>query len=485
MAKIVIVGGGVAGLSAGIYARLGGLEAVVCESHAVAGGNLTGWDRGGYHIDNCIHWLTGTNPSCYLYKMWEELGVLGGVRIYQGNSLFTCERDGKAVSLVPSLSGLRQQMLAVAPEDEKEINSLIRAIDLIMGATNTAGERGNEGLTLRRALTGVSPLLRYYGLTTGQMAARFKNPTMQCFITGFWGRDFGALALLYVFATYCGGNGALPEGGSTAMAERMVDRFLSLGGELKLNKRAVKVNMQGRRAVSVSFSDGSTEKADYVILTTDPAVTFGTLLDSPMPRELEKLYNNKRMKRFSAYHCAFACDMSDLPFEGDVIFDVPSQYVDELHTEQVILREFSHEPSFAPEGKNLLQTLTFCFEEDSKDFIRLRHEDRAAYKAKKEGLASRLKSLIEEHYPQLAGRLTIIDTWTPASYRRFVNSDIGSFMSFAMPERYLPVPMDGRVKGFDNLFLATQWQQSPGGLPIAAECGKKAVEKIVKMEKKS
>ena len=62
MSKIVIIGGGVAGLTAGICARLNGYDAVIFEKHRIAGGNLTGWDRGGFHIDNCVHWLTGTNP---------------------------------------------------------------------------------------------------------------------------------------------------------------------------------------------------------------------------------------------------------------------------------------------------------------------------------------------------------------------------------------------------------------------------------------
>ena len=55
MARVIITGGGVSGLSAGIYARLSGHEAVIYEAHGVPGGNLTGWDRGGYHIDNCVH----------------------------------------------------------------------------------------------------------------------------------------------------------------------------------------------------------------------------------------------------------------------------------------------------------------------------------------------------------------------------------------------------------------------------------------------
>ena len=42
MADILIVGAGVAGLSAGIYAQMSGRRAVVCEKNPVPGGCLCG-----------------------------------------------------------------------------------------------------------------------------------------------------------------------------------------------------------------------------------------------------------------------------------------------------------------------------------------------------------------------------------------------------------------------------------------------------------
>lgn len=51
-------------------------------------------------------------------------------------------------------------------------------------------------------------------------------------------------------------------------------------------------------------------------------------------------------------------------------------------------------------------------------------------------------------------------------------------------ERHLPIPLSGVISGCDNVILATQWLQSPGGLPIAATSGKAAVDRIVKLEKK-
>ena len=143
-AKILIIGAGVSGLSAGIYARLQGHEAIVCERHNLAGGNLTGWDREGYHIDNCIHWLTGTNPASKGYKTREELGALGNVEIFQGDSLYTCEYEGETLSLSKDIRKLENDMLTISPEDEKEIRSFIRAVKLVEGIYGIAGKSHNE-----------------------------------------------------------------------------------------------------------------------------------------------------------------------------------------------------------------------------------------------------------------------------------------------------------------------------------------------------
>lgn len=72
MKKIIIVGGGIAGLAAGIYGLKAGMAAEIYEKNPVAGGSCSGWYRGDYFIDNCIHWLTGTKPDTPQYGIWQE-----------------------------------------------------------------------------------------------------------------------------------------------------------------------------------------------------------------------------------------------------------------------------------------------------------------------------------------------------------------------------------------------------------------------------
>lgn len=484
MANIVIIGGGVSGLSAGIYAQLNGHHAIVCEKHASVGGNLTGWQRGAYHIDNCIHWLTGTNSATTTYSMWQELGALGNVEIFQGDTLYTCYDRGKTLSLNRNLYQTEQDMLAISPQDRKEIRSLIRAVEVMQGICGIGCRTHREPLIRTQAFWHAPALLKYYRLSTGELAARFSHPLLRFFISAFWGDAFGALALLMVFAHFCGENGGIPVGGSCAMAQRMSERLVSLGGELLCRKEAVKIRQAQGKARSVIFADGSELPADYVVLTADPAVMFPKLLDISMPNNWCRRYQNARFRRFSACQCAFACDLPNVPFQGDFIFAVPAKYRAMCPSEQVIVREFSHEERFAPKGKTVLQTILFCDEESAKAWIALRQTDREAYRKKKERLSDVFLHLLTQQFPQMRGKLQCIDVWTPATYCRYTESEVGSFMSFALPERMLPIRMSNRIPGLSNVILATQWQQSPGGLPIAAEGGKKAIETIVRQERK-
>ena len=76
MKKAVIVGGGIAGMTAGIYLQKAGIQTEIFEKNPVLGGQCMGWKREGYTIDNCVHWLTGTRRGSGLHELWREIGVL-------------------------------------------------------------------------------------------------------------------------------------------------------------------------------------------------------------------------------------------------------------------------------------------------------------------------------------------------------------------------------------------------------------------------
>ena len=98
-------------------------------------------------------------------------------------------------------------------------------------------------------------------------------------------------------------------------------------------------------------------------------------------------------------------------------------------------------------------------------------------------MAQEIQKRIEKRFPEWVGKLTLLDTYTPMTYKRYCNSYHGSWMSFVMVPGAKQMMHNGKIKELGNCFLAGMWLQPPGGTPVAAVTGKYAVQRICKLEK--
>lgn len=474
MKKVLIIGGGVAGLSAGIYLAKSGVDCHIFEKQTVAGGNLTGWNRQGHHIDNCVHWLTGTNPKTDYYKSWCEVGALGDGLVYQPTSLFSSEYDGQTIEMSADIEKTCRDMLALSPEDSEETEKFFAAVKTVMLAEGFSAGKGSK----RRwwAVRMLSVLRKYHGVSLMQLGARFKHPLLQKLFSDYILGDFSAVALIYTYAHFAGGDAALPVGGSFAMAQRMRKKFEDLGGKLTLGADVTEIVMSGGRADGIGLADGTYHYADYVVCACDPSVTFGKLLKSDMPKHISKQYTGKGSLIYSSMHCAFAC-AEKLPFDGSLVTDGAGG---EFASSRVVLREYAHETAYAPHGGTVLQSMVYLLEKDCREWIEARSAGAAEYRAKKKRMAADMEQRILARFPGLTGKLKLIDTWTPATYNRYFDAYSGAWMTSALTPKASFIPKKSRIPKIKNVFLATQWQQLPGGLPVAMSCGKTAAMCIIK-----
>ena len=88
----IVIGGGIAGLCAGCYAQMNGYRSRIYEMHERPGGLMTAWERKGYTIDYCIHWLVGSSPRSSMHRLWREVGLLATGR----SSISTSGRNTRA-----------------------------------------------------------------------------------------------------------------------------------------------------------------------------------------------------------------------------------------------------------------------------------------------------------------------------------------------------------------------------------------------------
>ena len=71
--KVIIIGAGLAGMSAGCYLQMNGFETEIFEMSSKSGGLCTSWKRKDYLIDGCIHFMGGISPDESTYQFWNNL----------------------------------------------------------------------------------------------------------------------------------------------------------------------------------------------------------------------------------------------------------------------------------------------------------------------------------------------------------------------------------------------------------------------------
>ncbi len=488
--KVIIVGGGIAGLTAGIYALKAGYEAEIFEKNAVAGGECMGWNRNGYHIDNCIHWLTGTDPTVGLWKVWKTVGAIDENTEYADTVKFYSSRmNGREVSLWNDLDRTERELIEESPEDEAEIRRFIQYVRYAESCDIPSDKPMDmmgimDYIEMGKSMADMPKVMKEYGkLNCRQLAERFKSPVIRKLICDYLPEEYTAYSLLVSYATITRGNGKIPLKGSLAMTLRMVERFKQMGGVLHTSAPVKEIVIDQKKAEGIRLEDGSVVKADYVISAVDTDFLFGRLIDrNYMPKGLARAYENRKAYPITTgFQVAYAID-SSFSGEDTIIFDCEPLRIGSRSADRLYVKNYGYDASFAPAGKAVLQASVFQSDADYEFWAGLSEQD---YKAEKAKAAAEITARIVKEFPELEGKIELLDSWTPLTYNRYCNAYHGSYMGFITTVGTKEMRFKGVVKGVSNLFIAGQWIMNPGGLPVAAVSGKFAVQRILKQSGKS
>jgi phytoene dehydrogenase-like protein len=127
--KIIVIGGGIAGLCAAVYAQRCGYRVEVLEMHDSAGGLATSWHRGEYTFETCLHWLFGSNPDGDMYSRWLEVFDIDKLTFVYPEEFVRLETEhGEPLSIYSNVDRLEKEMWRRAPQDAAEIRNFASAI---------------------------------------------------------------------------------------------------------------------------------------------------------------------------------------------------------------------------------------------------------------------------------------------------------------------------------------------------------------------
>jgi len=220
----------------------------------------------------------------------------------------------------------------------------------------------------------------------------------------------------------------------------------------------------------VRLGDGSIVEADYVISTSSMPETLLHLLGGRfgLAQHARKLDEWKMFGPLLLISYGVARPLTDLP-SMLLIDDVTPFHVGGRANDHLYLRIFNDEPEVAPPGHTVVQTMLTT----DYDYWATRRE---RYDAARTRIGSSVLRAIDRALPGVHAAVDMIDVATPLTYWRMARSWRGAYEGWQPSRDSLFGHVDKLLEGLQGFYMAGQWVEPGGGVPVAVLSGRQAVQ---------
>ena len=488
---VLIIGAGMAGLSAGCYAQRNGFRSRILEMHDKPGGLCTAWQRKGYTIEGCLHWLVGSGSRNAFHSMWQDLGALEGREfLYQPEYLRLEQREGEPLVFWSDLDRLGEELLQLAPEDRLPLGEFLSDCQALARMRIPVPDKPMDLIgPLEMVKLGVqaAPFLRLVGkwgkVSIDTFALRLRNSFLRDGFRQLWFPQSQIFFLMMTFAWLHNREAGYAIGGSLPLVEAIAARYRVLGGEIRTRARVAKILVQGDRAVGVRLDNGSEERADVVISAADGHATLFQMLEGRFLNDRLRKYYEVLEPFPPLVTLAFGVNdrLAELPQAVSGLCIPLDERLEVFGRSHVLLpiHAFNFDPTLAPPGK----TVVVCILETQYEPWAVLHENPAAYRAEKERIAGEVLRALDRRLPRFSEKAEMTDVATPVTYVRYTGNWRGSFEGWLSTPGTWNLQLPQILPGLKNFYMAGQWVEPGGGLPTAASSGRAAIQRLCHEEK--
>ncbi len=491
MKKVTIIGAGIAGLSVGCYLQMNGYDTRIFEAHNLPGGVCTAWKRKGYTIDNCIHWLVGSNASDKYYRFWNELVDMKGMKFVDSEEWMRVETpDGRCMRVFTDIDKLKQEMLEKSPADEGLIRSFTSAARRFVGF-HLPVEKAPElfgpidGLKM---IFGMLPFMRqlkkWSGMSIQQYADRCNDPLLKKTFESMFMPETNMLFLIMTIVWMHKKSAGFPIGGSLELARQIEKRYLELGGKISYKSKVAKISVKNDVATGIVLDSGEEHISDIVVSAADGhSTTFDMLEGKYMDAKIEGYYSN--YETFPSYllvSFGVARTFDDYP-RAVVMFPEQPLTTDRVSKyEGVMVRIFGFDPTLAPEGKTVITAWILTREHEYWD--NLKRTTPKEYEAEKNRIAEEVLEILEKRFGDIRSKVEMTDVCTPATVMRYTSNWKGSFEGWLWTPEIGLGGMSKMLPRLGNFYMVGHWVEPGGGLPTVMKSGRDLAQIICKRNKK-
>ena len=516
----IVVGGGIAGLTAAAYLSKAGHSVLLCEKEEKCGGLINTFERDGFVYDGGIR---ATENSGVLFPMLRQLGV--NLEFVRNNVSVGIEDRVIRIENEESVADYQNLLNELYPESRGEIGEIIRQIRKIMHYMEVQYGIDNPAFLDMKAdreylIRTILPWMGKYALTAPKISRlqapvvdflkRFtQNQSLLDIICQHFFQEtpaFFALSYITLYLDY-----HYPLGGTGRIPEKIVAFIESHRGTIRTGTEIVSIDPEKHL---VTDAGGETSGYRRMIWAADQKAFYRMIEPGKIPSsqvreavserrtmiedkvgndsiftlflglDLDKSYFAER----ASEHFFYTPKRTGQTAAGPIPRSGDRESVENWLEKYFALTTYEiscpvmRDASLAPAGKTgLIVSVLF-------DYRLTKHiQDTGWYEEFKIFCEERiLNTLNASIYPGIKDAILQRFSSTPLTMARYAGTTDGAIVGWAFTNR--PMPAENRLPRILNaiktpvpdIVQAGQWTYSPAGLPISILTGKLAADHVSK-----
>jgi len=528
---VLIVGGGMAGLTAAAYLAKAGLKVLLCEKEKRTGGLVNSFEYEGFVFDGGIRAI---EDSGIVFPMLRQLGI--EVDFLPNPVSVGIGEDVVRLSSKESLGAYQELLNKYFPDNQQDIAGIIQEIAKVMGYMDVLygidnplflDLKNNPKYVFRTILPWVlkylltAPKIAKLGKPVDEHLARFStNQALLDIIAQHFFQKTPTFFALSYFSLYL--DYRYPRGGTGAFAKALEQFVLGNGGEIRRETQITSLDPGRNQATDARGNVYRYRKLVWAadLKTLYRVADLASLTDRTVIRGIAERKEALAGKTggdsvFTLYvtvdldsaHFAQICSphffyTPSIAGLSQVNLDElrnddpknPTRFVNERprienwlgryleHTTYEISCPVLRDRTLAPAGQTGL-IISSLF-----DYSLTRHiEALGWYEQFKKLMADRMIEVLDASiYPGLKAAVIDSFTSTPLTIEKVSGNSEGAITGWAFTNEFIPAVSkllkvaSSVLTPIPDVYQAGQWTYSPSGLPISILTGKLAADRILK-----
>ncbi|MFC2126224.1 phytoene desaturase family protein [Bacteroidota bacterium] len=465
---IIIIGGGLGGLTAGAKLAKEGKKVLLIEQHDRPGGCATTFKRKSFTFEVGLHEMDGLDRRDMKTRIFHDLGVFDKVRFLKVPEFYHFINGRYEITIPHDPEEAIKVLKENFPEEESGIDAYF---DQILNARKKAKEStGDAERSLGEFLDSI-----------------INNEDLKLILLGnlgYFHDDPYSISLNYYSiaqGSYFQGGGNYIKGGSQKLSDYLSGYISQNGGKVILKHLVTEIITENSKAVGVRYqkignkaSESYEEYGKEIIANASiPQVAYQLLPKEHGERIQQKIENlevgaslltiyigfKKKAKAMgSQYYSTFVYDES-IKTQSDIKNNNKGDFNDRSFT----FIDYSQIDSALTTGDKSVGVI--CCIDYFSDWDKLNKEE---YKAKKKQVGDIFIDRLEKLVPGIKDHIAYFEVGTSKTVARYTLNPEGAVYGFSQTPRRITLD---EIQSIDNLHFASAWTKIGGGFSGAIFSG--------------